>query len=170
MPAPQEQGKPFRITTVNETETSLTLRVDHEEKGVIFTYTPANNKVEFEIVGQEATKPPEHPAITIEGNPAFKHKLEKAITHSGLPTIPTPRTKMESCSTTLWQVETRQKSFMASPSLTPECSFTSPDRIVQRLQETQGNSRDNQSREYVERPYAATNCMCGFGRRIRVTL
>ncbi len=40
MPAPQEQGKPFQVTTIQETGTSITFEVAHGKGGVILTDTP----------------------------------------------------------------------------------------------------------------------------------
>src|SRR2546423_967299 len=79
MPTPHEQEKPFAVKTLEQTDTSITLQVGRGSETVVFTYTPPY-KVEVDFSGKpgkEGAVPPEHPAITIEGNPAFKHKLEK---------------------------------------------------------------------------------------------
>src|SRR5260370_37344045 len=82
MPSPQEQERPFEVTALEQTDTSITLQVGRSaHEVVVFTYTPPY-KVEFDFPGKEATaeavqlqtqeiqKPPEFPAISIEGNPA----------------------------------------------------------------------------------------------------
>ncbi len=87
MPAPHELGKPFAVKTLEQTDTSITLQVGRGSETVVFTYTPPY-KVEVDFPGgqaagekelphtPEATKPPEYPAITLEGNPAFANKYD----------------------------------------------------------------------------------------------
>ena len=79
MPAQNEHERSFEVRTLAQTDTSITVAVGRGNETVVFTYTPPY-KVEVDFSGKsgkEVALPPEHPAITIEGNPAFKHKLEK---------------------------------------------------------------------------------------------
>ena len=96
MPAPLEQGKPFEVKTLQETDTSITVQVGRGNETVVFTYTPPY-KVAVDFPGKEVAVPPEHPAITIEGNPAFKHKLEKGRYSLRLAYHPDPRNKADAC-------------------------------------------------------------------------
>ena len=94
MPTPHEQEKPFAVKTLEQTDTSITLQVGRGTETVVFTYTPPY-KVAFDFPGTEAPTSPEHPAITIEGNPAFKHKLEKDRYSLRLAYHPNPRNTAE---------------------------------------------------------------------------
>ncbi len=76
MSAQNEQEHSFQVRTLRETDASIIVEVGRGNETVVFTYTPPY-KIEVDFSGKEKALPPEHPAITIEGNPAFKHRLDK---------------------------------------------------------------------------------------------
>jgi hypothetical protein len=102
----EQQGKRFAVSTIAETDSSITIQVSRDNETVVFTYTPPH-KVVFDFPAEEPrgeagqpqtheTKtPPEYPAITIEGNPVFKHKLEKGRYSLRLAYHPNPKNTAE---------------------------------------------------------------------------
>jgi hypothetical protein len=94
MSAQNEQEHSFQVRTLRETDASIIVEVGRGNETVVFTYTPPY-KIEVDFPGKEVAVPPEHPAITIEGNPAFKHKLEKGRYSLRLAYHPDPKNKAD---------------------------------------------------------------------------
>jgi hypothetical protein len=70
----------FRITPIEETDESITLQVARSvNETLVVKFTPSTNEVSFTLGAgeQEREKSPEHPEITLEGNPAKAAKYDK---------------------------------------------------------------------------------------------
>ncbi len=79
----QWEGEHFKAT-LHETNSSFQASIAQGTETVLFTYTPATKKVEFEFGTQEPKEASEYPPITIEGYPVGPHKYNKETRHYSL--------------------------------------------------------------------------------------
>jgi len=146
MPQPHEQNRSFEVTTLEQTDASITVQVSRSpSETVVFTYTPPY-KFEVDFPGNQAPGDPGHRTRQRQRN---RLSIRQSPLRAILPALPATTgksipTSCASCTTLMRTCEPlpismtwlrgarKQTNFSSSLSLTRGCNCISPDRISQR--------------------------------------